>query len=609
MHRFLTFTLVLLTALFLPAAIAAETAVTFSENFDGITAGTSASPQEAELSSGGSADGTVLGKIPSGLTNDLEWKGRGIHAAGGALAILHFEQRDWFGTESVQGILQSPMMDVRMDDGSFTLRLTVRPVDPEAADRLVHIELYDPYTTNSIDAGAFTLPASPAWSTIEVTLRHPGFGNHLAYVQMASEGADWLLDKFEIVQNYSGLMAPVIHYAKDVTYERFTAHWNALPLAKEYLVDVFSLNRSGERQYLLRDKSTSATSLTVDGTVKGTQYYYTVRGRNDRYTSEEAEPRAVNVPLTSMETPVALPATDITPSSFTAAWEPTLRAMGYIVELFGQFTADTHGTYAVLEEDFHLAPGYADYPDFPAPYYGKMDEITSTPGWTVGDWAVTLPGVFGLDCYWSTYEKITLGLPEIDLSTATGGFILSLDIVGAKGARIICTSGDEKQEVSLAGGREIFNIEFSKGTAATCISLEIKNTRDVVYFHNISVLQKVQPGDVLTERLGTTRVEAPATSTTFTDLTPKTGQTYAYHVKAWSHSFSEDGIWGPDVFSEPSEKIYVKLTTSSMSDIEKSESVDAEYFDLRGIRIPAANLTPGLYIRRMGGKTDKVIIR
>lgn len=48
---------------------------------------------------------------------------------------------------------------------------------------------------------------------------------------------------------------------------------------------------------------------------------------------------------------------------------------------------------------------------------------------------------------------------------------------------------------------------------------------------------------------------------------------------------------------------------SGIADIETDEQAPAEYFNLQGVRVDSENLTPGIYIRRQGSKTAKVLIR
>ena len=231
---------------------------TFAEHFDALVNGTENAPATDELSTGG--------KIDPSLTGGLQWSGRGLHEAGGALAIMKFEQSDWFGTEEVQGYLRTPYADVRMDEGKFTARFRARKLtaDNDALAK-IHIELYDAYTSNAIQTEIIEITST--WATYDVDLYHPGYGNHLAFVEIASEGDEWLLDDFEIIQDYYALPAPIIHFPRNVTYEHFTARWNPVPLAQSYLVSVYTRDEADKRTYLLKDTPTTDCSLDVDGTV------------------------------------------------------------------------------------------------------------------------------------------------------------------------------------------------------------------------------------------------------------------------------------------------------------------------------------------------------
>ncbi|MDE5684780.1 MAG: hypothetical protein K2I39_11310, partial [Muribaculaceae bacterium] len=224
-----------------------ELVPTFSENFNALVNGTETEPASAELS--------LDGKIDATLTGGKEWKGRGLHEAGGALAVMNFEQSDWFGTETVQGYIRSPFSDVRMDEGNFTVRFRARKLTDDEALTRIHIELYDAYTTNAIETGLVEINGS--WATYEVDLCHPGYGNHLAFIEMASEGGEWLIDDFEIVQDYYALPAPIVHFPRNVSYEQFTGRWNAVPLAESYLVSVYSRDENDRRTYLVKDVPTN----------------------------------------------------------------------------------------------------------------------------------------------------------------------------------------------------------------------------------------------------------------------------------------------------------------------------------------------------------------
>ena len=50
-------------------------------------------------------------------------------------------------------------------------------------------------------------------------------------------------------------------------------------------------------------------------------------------------------------------------------------------------------------------------------------------------------------------------------------------------------------------------------------------------------------------------------------------------------------------------------STSAIGSIEADANGAAEYFNLQGIRVNGDNMTPGVYVKRQGGKVSKVIVR
>lgn len=65
-----------------------------------------------------------------------------------------------------------------------------------------------------------------------------------------------------------------------------------------------------------------------------------------------------------------------------------------------------------------------------------------------------------------------------------------------------------------------------------------------------------------------------------------------------------------DIDGKTSHKYTILFAKSStISDIESTKEEDARYFDLRGIEVEKSALTPGLYIRRTGNTSTKVIIK
>lgn len=519
----------------------AEMVTVFSQNFDLLTLGTNDSPfLDYELT-----------KTNDKLTPGQVWSGKGLFQAGGALAVMEYEFKDWFATEIVPGYVQTPYTDVRLNDGDFTLKFRARSLDKDSTT--VKIEVYDPYTTNNIDYAEVKI--TDQWREVSATLCHPGFGNHLAYMQMVAMEGSWLLDDFSIEQEYTTVMPPITHFAKNVTHNQFTANWNTAPMAVKYLVSAFSVDKDKNRQYILQDAETSASEYTVTGTEKGVQYYYTVKSVSDRFTSSESEPKAVNVPLTSLETPVALEAIDVTDSGFTACWEPTFRAMAYIVNLKKVHVANGEEEITILKEDFDKCKGYKGAP---APFYDNLDDVTNMPGWTSSDFIVSLDGMIGIDNYYKKYQDIYLTSPALELSSAGGAFKVSMKVQGEVGQKLNVSSNGTIKSYTLVAEDETVELDFTNGKQGTILTFNFDGS-GYLFFDEIRISQIASDGDKIIEPIAAYNTNNDDTQFTLSNLESIPGKAYLYTITAWSYSLGEDGIWGPNVYSEASQPIEVVL--------------------------------------------------
>lgn len=70
---------------------------------------------------------------------------------------------------------------------------------------------------------------------------------------------------------------------------------------------------------------------------------------------------------------------------------------------------------------------------------------------------------------------------------------------------------------------------------------------------------------------------------------------------------------GPQIDANVSTQSFFRTDVSSLSGIATVEAADndcqAEYFDLQGRPVDRDNAAPGLYIRRQGSTSSKVVIR
>ena len=94
-----------------------------------------------------------------------------------------------------------------------------------------------------------------------------------------------------------------------------------------------------------------------------------------------------------------------------------------------------------------------------------------------------------------------------------------------------------------------------------------------MFCDDIFVKQILRAGESYTSALASFEVEGiDNTSYTFTDLTGSESDEYLYSVASWSYSLDEEGIWGPNVYSEYSEPQIVRLSSS----IENVDGIDSD---------------------------------
>jgi len=87
-----------------------------------------------------------------------------------------------------------------------------------------------------------------------------------------------------------------------------------------------------------------------------------------------------------------------------------------------------------------------------------------------------------------------------------------------------------------------------------------------------------------------------------TGLTP--GATYDYRVKAVPVN---DAEWNESQWSATRT---IDLSQSGITaPVTNVQTDDAEYFNMQGLRVDNPHLAPGIYIRRQGSVTDKIVLK
>ncbi|WP_410083152.1 fibronectin type III domain-containing protein [Barnesiella intestinihominis] len=536
-----------------------------SEDFSAFTEGTESTPAESELSTGNAM-------IPMEFTHGIQWKGRGIHQAGGVCAVLSYDDYTYGET---QGWIQTPYTDVRLDDGNFILRFRARSI-AQTKDSLI-LYLQDQYSNNYYTSEKCTI--TDQWQTIEVPFQHNfGMGSRLAYVQIGAYNDSWLIDDIEIIQDVYDICSPHAISPKDVTFEHFTARWDAVWSATSYLTSAYYYadEEKTHRVYIAENIETTECECQVTGMEKGKTYFFTVKAKNDKYTSVESNEVQVYVPIRTMPVPELADPTDITDTGYTARWYPVERAMGYAVRHFLKHTARSDEEYTLVHEDLEtITEGTFEWPGYFYDY--DLNKYSKVPGWGV-NMGCTVKGMIGIDNYYRDFEEGKITSPEFDLSRNDGKYTVQLNVYAIHAGDTVyvdsyCEGEKEHREYLMKTvGEHSFSVDFTNGSAQTHFTVTFSGT-DKMFIDDIFVKQILRAGESYTSALASFEVEGiDNTSYTFTDLTGSESDEYLYSVASWSYSLDEEGIWGPNVYSEYSEPQIVRLSSS----IENVDGIDSD---------------------------------
>ncbi len=123
------------------------------------------------------------------------------------------------------------------------------------------------------------------------------------------------------------LSAPVATEASDVTNTGFTANWNIVSGANDYEVDVATDISFNNIVKTLKNLAPSST--VIDDMDDNTEYFYRVRATLNG-ANPSANSNTISV-ITMPDAPVAVEATNVTSTGFTANWESVDSLTDYVL--------------------------------------------------------------------------------------------------------------------------------------------------------------------------------------------------------------------------------------------------------------------------------------
>jgi len=133
-----------------------------------------------------------------------------------------------------------------------------------------------------------------------------------------------------------------------ITKTQFEAAWNSVEGVSAYFLDVSTSNTFASYLPGYENKAVgNVTTSLVNGLTAGTQYYYRVRSLDLDIIPPEGASNTISITssATDLTTPLPLPPTLVTTSSFTDNWQESVGATSYYLEvsLNPEFTAaNTH---------------------------------------------------------------------------------------------------------------------------------------------------------------------------------------------------------------------------------------------------------------------------
>lgn len=301
--------------------------------------------------------------------------------------------------------------------------------------------------------------------------------------------------------------------------------------------------------------SAAQTYYDFVGLESDAEYYYSVKSFYMGMMSEPVTEHAFGV-----SSPLLLPASNVTKSSYVANWERAPKATRYVVTNYGVYNSPSDSEdYSILNEDFvkvdseyTVSSSLADADPIDNYIECNLDAYTSLPGWTGLGNCIFKGGIGVIN---SIYETYYIQTPPLDLSN-NDKFKLSL--LGQ-------IMQDDNLQVFINGKNYI--IPLQAGEFSGEYLFEESGSDLVIAFYTangtsfgleyVDFSQDIKGGQKVFTFLGSEEVDGSTTSVEFSGLTTDFSN-YAFNVKS---VFDYEGAVA---YSAPGDKMFVTLDNSSV---------------------------------------------
>lgn len=423
------------------------------------------------------------------------------------------------------------------------------------------------------------------------------------------------------------ISAPEAYLPNDADGTQFTASCSVNAAAVKYEADVFTYDKDGKEIYFVKDlelKKGSVYSTSATGKVTGLNpaetYYYVARCVNAKGAkSVNSEVVKVVRKLTSIDSPEALPATDITSAGFTANWGKVSDAQSYLVNVYSKRTLTKEESVSIFKEDFS---GVTVGTESDLEYSGDLNDYTKVKGWTTDLSKTFAKGYYVFYPSGNSGELIT---PAIDLSAVSGRFKVVLkaaarDYSGFKASidtlkvELLDLSGNVVETapakiVDKAGVAE-YTFDFTKGNKDSKLNIKFiraSGSSMKLFLDDVDIFQTMPAGSVLDVLLNS----IPCKETTLKVEQPLTKDIeYGYTVIAVGETVEGSGANASvgAIQSNESNRIAVVLKESGVGELETSDPAPKAWKEAAGVlsvtgcKVVVADLTGKVLLQNISDK-------
>ncbi len=626
--------------------------VLVTEDFSLMTAGTITAPDLDNMLANYYGDTN----IPLEYTTEGQWTGNQVYSAGGSVALRTLDpangayictpRMDYSGSVTVS--FKARYLRVQWEEDGKKLQWSGSGVmvgignDRESVFNTSDGEIQGEYPWLS----NVRLYQNQGWCKITVEFDNYSAYNDAYIMLYSTDGV--LIDDLEVTSSADNfLAAPVFTDVTDVTETGFTINFERVRKAYDtyvYLLELAGYDEQGEPKYditypqdeidaMLKQyedwsgmsitweeyrqmmgmsldspysnmdivELKDAPSYTVSGLDPAKDYYFGLRSHYLKTYSD-----LVVVPITQIAAPKVELATDITKDSFTANWQPIVKAESYEVMLYGVNEAKEDEPYfIVFEDDFANTEAFTEATSIYSPdWVGRaegilLDDLTDVPGWTSSErqWPI-VQGMLGC-MYWGAWLRTPdfyVGSDDevtVNLSVKSDDTLpLNLHFAGVT-YELPMNEGKFEGELTLP----------TNGLSETWLRLAC--SEDFTFFIDyITVTQNMKKGDRTYTYLGTYPSET--NSLAVKELDAERFDMYGYSVCAVR------GEGKKQVKSENSERMLVdivnKSTFSRVDNALAEEAVEVERYTLDGCRIDSPRKGINI-IRYSDGSVKKVMVK